>query len=79
MAVIIDTSTLLKVVASALLAGVGVSAVFALAVYGATRANDMRRLERRGAAGAFAALAVVGLAMAAGLAAYGIVLTTQKS
>jgi hypothetical protein len=78
-ATIIDTTAVLKVVASALVAGVGVTAVFALGIYGAARSSDMRRINRAGAASLYAVLAVLAVAACLAAIAYGIVLTTQKS
>ena len=76
---IIDTGTLAKVVGYALVGGVGVSVVFALAVYCATRSSDSRRGGHGGAASLYAALAALAVACAAAAVVYGVVLTTQKS
>ncbi|HEV3229099.1 MAG TPA: hypothetical protein VGY97_06475 [Solirubrobacteraceae bacterium] len=78
-ATIIDTTTLLKVVGAALVGGVGVTAVFALAVYGAARSSDMRRSDRGGAASLYAVLAVVSTTTCVAAIVYGIMLTTQKT
>ena len=78
-ATIIDTTAVLKVVVSSLVAGVGVTAVFAIGIYGAARASDMRRMNNAGAASRYAVLSVVAVAACLAAIAYGIVLTTQKS
>jgi hypothetical protein len=76
---IIDTGTLAKVVGYALVGGVGVSVVFALAVFCATRAGDSRRAGRGAPASLYAALAALAVACAGAAVVYGVVLTTQKS
>jgi len=47
-------------------------------VLGVTRSNEMRRAHRARAATANAALALIGLALAAGIVVYGLVLITRK-
>jgi hypothetical protein len=78
-AVIVDTGTLAKVIAYALVGGVGVSVVFALAVYCAIRSGDSRRAGRGASSSLYATLAAVAVACAAAAVVYGVVLTTQKS
>jgi predicted membrane channel-forming protein YqfA (hemolysin III family) len=75
----IDSHLLLRVLYTALIAGVAVSVVFSLTVYGMTRSSDMRREDRPAAAMRYAALGVLGLALTAALIAYGLVLLTRKS
>jgi len=75
----IDTHLLLRVFYTALIAGVAVSVVFSLTVYGMTRSSDMRRADRPLAATGYAALGIVGLALTAALIAYGLVLLAHKS
>ena len=50
-ATIVDWTALGKVVLYSLVAGVGVTGVFAIAVHGATRSSDMRRNSAAGLAG----------------------------
>ena len=45
---------------------------------GVTRSNEMRRAHRVRVATANAALALIGLALAAGIVVYGLVLITRK-
>jgi hypothetical protein len=78
-ATIIDWSALGKVVLYSLVAGVGVTTVFALAILGASRSTDMRRDGAPGLATVYAALALLAVAMSVAAVAYGIVLMTQKS
>ena len=75
----IDTTALLKMVYSSLLASVFVAVVFSTALLGAIRASDSRRAGRGVAATAYAALAVVGLLLASGVIVYGLVLIARKS
>ncbi|MDQ6914554.1 MAG: hypothetical protein M3155_01930 [Actinomycetota bacterium] len=79
MAAIVQTDVLWKLVVAALAAGVGITAVFALAIYGSTRFVDQRRAGRTAAAYAYAALAGLALAAFAGAVALGIVVMTSKS
>jgi hypothetical protein len=75
----IDTTALLKMVYSSLLASVFVAVVFSTALLGAIRASDSRRAGRGVAATAYAALAVVGVLLASGVIVYGLVLIARKS
>jgi hypothetical protein len=78
-ATIVDTHVLWKLVVSALVAGVGITAVFALAIYGGTRFLDLRREGRDTAGWAHGALAFLALAGFAAAVAYGIVVMGNKS
>ncbi len=75
----IDFGALLKMFYSSLLAGVGVAVVFSLAIMGATRSSDMRRVGRGGAATAYAVLAGAGLIVAVAMIVYGLILVAHKS
>jgi hypothetical protein len=74
----VDAGALLKMVYSSVLAGLSVSIVVSLAIYGATRASDRRRLRHGGAATAYAVLALAAAALTAGLVVYGLILVTRK-
>jgi len=78
MAVVVETKQLLETVVASLVAGVGVTVVFSVAIWGVGRFADLSRDERPLAAGAAAALA--GLAVLATLAAvvFGIVIMSSK-
>jgi hypothetical protein len=78
LATVVDTSALAKVVASSLLAGIGITGAFAVAILGATRFADMRREERLAEAVGFAALAIAALAACAAAVVVGIVIMTSK-
>ena len=75
----IDTTALLKMVYSSLLASVFVAIVFSTGLLGAIKASDSRRAGRGVAATAYAALAVVGVLLAGGVIVYGLVLIARKS
>jgi hypothetical protein len=63
---------------SSLLAGLSVSIVVSLAIYGVTRSSDMRRLHRGGAATAYGILALIAAVLTAALVVYGLILLTRK-
>jgi predicted membrane channel-forming protein YqfA (hemolysin III family) len=75
----IDAHLLLKVLYTSLIAGVGVSVVFSVAVLGVVRSSEARRDERPTAAVSYALLGAVGLALTAGLIVYGLILLARKS
>lgn len=78
LAVVVETKELLQTVAAAVVAGVGIIAIFSIAIWGAARFVDLSRSERPVAAGA--AAAVGGLALMATLAAVvvGLLVMTSK-
>jgi hypothetical protein len=75
----IDTHLLLRVAYTAFIAGVGVSLVFSLAVFGVVRSGDMRRDHRPAAAAGYGLLGGLGLVLAAALVVFGLILLTRKS
>jgi hypothetical protein len=75
---IVDWATLGKVVAAALIAGIGVTAAFSIAVLGATRSMELRRSERAFEAGAYAALGLLGGALCVAAIVFGIIVMTKK-
>ena len=78
LATVVDTKALLKTVAASLVAGVGVTAMYAVAIFGATRFAELRRDERVAAAAAAGFLAVIALVTCVAAIALGIVIMTQK-
>lgn len=78
LATVVDTGALLKTVAAAFVAGVGVTLVFSLAILGAARFADLNRDGRRVAAASFGTLAIVALAAAAAAVTIGIIVMTRK-
>ncbi len=78
LATIVETDALLKTVAAAFVAGVGVTLIFSLAIMGAARFADFSRDGRPVAAVAFGALALVALTAAAAAVTIGIIVMTSK-
>jgi hypothetical protein len=78
LATIIETKELLQTVAVSLIAGVGVTAVFAILIFGVARSADMVRDDRPALAAAAGGLAVVALAIVVASITFGIVVMTQK-
>jgi hypothetical protein len=75
----VDWASLGKVVVASLIAGIGITLCFSLAVAGAARFADMRRNERPVEAAFYAVLGVAGLAATAAAIVIGIVVMTTKS
>ena len=67
LAVVVETKELLQTIAASVVAGVGITFVFSIAIWGAARFVELSRNERPVAAGAAATLG--GLALVATLAA----------
>ena len=78
-ATVVDTHLLLKMAYTSVIAGVGVSLVFSIAVVGVVRAGDMRREQRSAAAAAYGVLGAIGLVLTAALIVYGLILLARKS
>ncbi|MEK6276992.1 MAG: hypothetical protein AABM29_03145 [Actinomycetota bacterium] len=78
LATVVETKELLETVVYALVAGVGVTIVFSLAIYGATRFADLSRDERPAAAAVAAVIAGMALAATIGSVVFGIIVMTQK-
>jgi amino acid transporter len=76
---VVEWGDLLKVVYSALAAGLGVALAFSLAVAGATKFADEMRDSNRPRAVAFGAVGALGLAVCIAAIVFGIVVMTQKS
>ena len=78
LAVVVETKELLETVAASVIAGVGITVVFSIAVYGATRFADLNRDERPAAA--TAAVVLAGLALVTCIAAVvvGVLVMTNK-
>jgi hypothetical protein len=77
-AVIVETKELLQTIVASLIAGVGVTVVFSVAIWGTARFADLNRNERPLAAGAAAALAAFAAVATLASVAYGIVVMTSK-
>jgi hypothetical protein len=77
-ATVVEVQELWRTVVAALAAGVGVTVVFSLAIYGATRFADTRRDERPLASGAAALLTVLALTATVASVVLGVVVMTTK-
>ncbi len=76
---IIDIHVLGQVIGASLIAGIGITAIFGLVIYGGTRFADMRREGRSFGALAFATFAATGFAAFIGAVVLGIVVMASKS
>jgi hypothetical protein len=75
---VVEWGDLLQVVWASLLAGLGVTFAFSLALLGATRAVDLRRDGHTGAASVFVVVMAIGLIATAAAIVFGIVVMTSK-
>jgi hypothetical protein len=78
LASVVDGDALLQVVWASLLAGVGVTAAFGVAIVGATRALDLSREGRPAGAVVFSVLGLLALATVIAAIVFGIVVMTSK-
>ncbi len=72
LATVVDWEALLDVVLASLVAVIGVTIMFSLAIYGATRFAEVRREYHGAGAVGYAALTAVGLAVTAAAVAFGL-------
>jgi uncharacterized membrane protein YidH (DUF202 family) len=77
-ATVIETKEMLQTVAASLIAGVGVTAVFALLIFGTIRSAEMVRDERPLLATAAGSLAVIALVVVIASIVLGIVVMTSE-
>jgi hypothetical protein len=77
-ATILQTTDLLETVVASLVAGVGVTVTFSVAIWGGARFVDLNRDGRPLAAGAAAAVAALALATTLAAVVIGIVVMTNK-
>jgi hypothetical protein len=78
MATIVETKDLVETVLASLIAGVGVTVIFSVAIWGGARFVDLSRGGRPVAAGAAAALGALALATTLAAVVFGIVVMTNK-
>jgi hypothetical protein len=78
LAVVVEVKELLQTALAAAVAGVGITVVFSIAIWGAARFADLSRDERPVAAASAAVLGLVALAVTFGAVAVGIVVMTSK-
>jgi hypothetical protein len=73
MAVIVETSELLQTVLASVVAGLGITIVFSVAIWGAARFVDLSRNERPVAATAAAGVGILGLAATLAMVVVGLI------
>ena len=78
MAVVVETKELLETVVASLIAGVGITAVFSLAIWGAARFVELSRSDRPVAAGAAATLGILAVAVTMAAVAVGIIVMASN-
>ena len=78
MAALVETQEMLETVVASVVAGIGVTIVFSIAIWGAARFVDLSRGERPLAAGVAGLLAALALVMTLGGVVLGIVIMTSK-
>ncbi len=78
MAVVVETKELLETVIASVVAGVGITVVFSVAIWGVARFADLSRNERPLAAGAAATLAALAGLVTLAAVAFGIVIMSSK-
>jgi len=78
MATIVQTGDLVKTVIASLVAGVGITAIFSVAIWSGARFADLNRGGRPIAASAAGALGVLALAATLAAVVFGIVVMTSK-
>jgi hypothetical protein len=77
-ATVVETKALLDTVLASVVAGVGVTTVFAILIFGVARSADMVRDDRPVAAAAAGGLAVISLLVVTAAIVLGIVVMTSK-
>lgn len=77
-ATVVETKELLQTVLYSSLAGIGLTFVFSLAIYGATRFVDLSADERPVAAALAAILAFVALLVCLAAVVFGLIVMTSK-
>ena len=77
-ATIVDTEELLETIVYASIAGIGITLIFSLGIYGSTRLADFSRDGRRLEASLAGALAVIAVLATIAALIFGIVVMTQK-
>ena len=75
---VVDWGELLNVIWTSLVGGIGVTAVFAVALYGAVRATDARRNGALGLAVGYWTLMALAMALVLASIAFGVVVMTSK-
>jgi hypothetical protein len=77
-ATVVETKALLDTVIVSMIAGIGITAVFAILIFGVTRSADMVRDDRRLLATAAGTLAAIAFLVVATAIFLGIIVMTRK-
>jgi hypothetical protein len=77
-ATIVETKDLIETVVYATLSGIGATAIFSVAIWGAARFVDLNQEDRRPAAAAAAGVAVVALLAVLAAVVIGVIVMTSK-
>lgn len=78
MAVVVETKELAETIVASLVAGVGITVIFSIAIWGVARFADLSRSERPIAAGAAASLAVLATAVTLAAVVFGVIVMSSK-
>jgi hypothetical protein len=78
MAVVVETKELMQTVVASVVAGVGITVVFSVAIWGAARFVDLSRGERPLAAAGAAGVATLALTATLAAIVVGIIVMTSK-
>ena len=78
LAEIVETMDLIETVVFSIVAGIGVTAIFSFAIWGAARFTDLSQEDRPWVAGAAAATGVLALLAVLAVVVIGIIVTTSK-
>jgi nitrogen fixation/metabolism regulation signal transduction histidine kinase len=77
-ATVVETKDLLETVVFSIVAGIGVTAIFSVAIWGAARFTDLSQEERRLEAGFAAVAAVTALLAVLAAVVIGVIVMTSK-
>jgi hypothetical protein len=77
-ATIVETGQLIETIVVSIVAGVGVTVTFAVAIWGAARFADLNREDRTATAALALATSGLALAVVAAVVVFGIVVMTSK-
>jgi CHASE1-domain containing sensor protein len=78
LATIVETKDLIQTVVFATVAGIGVTAIFSVAIWGVARFTDLSQEERRLEAGFAAATSALALLAVLAVVVFGVVVMTSK-
>lgn len=78
MAVVVETKELLQTVVASVVAGVGITVIFSVAIWGVARFADLSRDDRPLAAGAAATLAALATAATLAAVVFGVIVMAGK-